>query len=181
MKLLLFKLFATTLVTAILAYPFIDPSLRTGVFASVAPVGILGVLALTTLFLLAVALYCRSLQHCLQLVQPEARAVNPKSVWFMFLIPYNFVEDFFIINNINKSLRIEARINPRLSALKSVGALSGFGWCTAQIVSLLPNHIGEAASVVAIIFWVMHWRLIARVNKLLSVANPRISLAPSEG
>lgn len=181
MRLLLFKLLATTLVAATLLYPFIEPNLRVGVIASLEAIGLLEALMLTTIFLSAVALYCRTLQRCLQLIRPEVRTIRPRSVWYMFLIPYNFVEDFFIINNVTKSLRAEAQLNSSMLNLKSFGAVSGFGWCTAQIVSLVPTQVGEAASVIALILWIVHWRLITRVNKLLSEGSPRATVTSYRG
>lgn len=168
MKLLLFKIAATVLVTAALLYPFFNPEIRSGVFASLDTVGWLPTVALTVLFLTGVALYCLSLQRSLSLVHPACRAAQPRSVWFMFLLPYNFVEDFFIIHNITRSLRLEAQRNSRLDNIRSFGAVSGYGWCTAQIVCLLPNLIGEIASVIALVCWAVHWWFIERINKLLA-------------
>ncbi|WP_027892405.1 hypothetical protein [Calidithermus chliarophilus] len=177
MKLLLFKLAATAAIGAALVYPFVNPDLRSGVLASVERLGWLAVLDLVVIFLVAVALYCRSLQRCLELVRPEARAAAPKSVWLMFLIPYNFVEDFFIIHNVSRSLRAQARTDARLAGFRSFGELSGFGWCTAQIVSLVPSQVGELAGVVAIGLWLVHWRFIAGVNRRLSHAGSEAPLA----
>jgi len=150
MKPLLFKLVATAAVGVALVYPFVNLDRRSGVLASVERLGWLAVV-----FLIAVALYCRSLQRCLELVRPGARAAAPKSVWLMFLIPYNFVEGFFIIHNVSRSLRVQARTDACLAGFRS------FGWCTAQMVSLVPSRVGELAGVVAIGLWLVHWRFIA--------------------
>ena len=89
----------------------------------------------------------------------------------MFLIPYNFVEDFFIISNVASSLRREAQHNIALNSFKSFGTLSGLGWCAAQIVSLLPHEIGSVAGVLTFFLWVIHWRFIRRVNAVLALAE----------
>jgi hypothetical protein len=167
MRLVVLKLLATAGVTLMLALPFVDADARSGVLASVARVGLPALLASVAAFLAAVALYCRSLQTCLERIRPESRMASPRSVWLMFLIPYNFVEDFFIVRNVAESLRAEAAVNPVLGQLRGFGTASGLGWCTAQIISLLPNHVGEAAGAVALVLWVVHWRFIARVNALL--------------
>jgi hypothetical protein len=167
LMLFLLKLVATAGVTLLLSLPFIDADTRAGVLASVARIGLPALLMLIVVFLAAVALYCRSLQSCLELIRPEARAASARSVWVMFVIPYNFVEDFFIVHNIARSLRAEAAVNPVLGHLRSFGAVSGLGWCTAQIISLVPNQIGEVAGVMALVLWVIHWRFIAQVNSLL--------------
>jgi len=167
LKLVLFKTLAAVLITAALVYPFLDPAARSGVFASLEALGWAPVFSIIGAFLTAVALYCRSLQRCLCLVQPKFRAAEPRSVWLMFLIPYNFIEDFFIIKNVASSLKNEARVNPRLDNIKSFGIVSGYAWCSAQLVSLLPNLLGEIAAVVALFFWLVHWRFIWRINNLL--------------
>lgn len=168
MKLILFKTVATTFVAAALSYPFINPAMRSGVLASLEALGWVSVILIAGVLLIAVAFYCRSLQRCLSFVEPTRRAAEPRSVWYMFLIPYNFIEDFFIIRNVARSLENEARLNPRLANIKNFGAISGYGWCSAQLVSLLPNLVGEIAAVVTLFLWLAHWRFIWRINNLLT-------------
>jgi hypothetical protein len=130
--------------------------------------GALGIFALVIIFLVAVGLYCRTLQRCLSLIAAPHRAARPSSVWLMFLIPYNFIEDFFIVNKVASSLRREACTNPGLQAFSRFGSWSGNGWCAAQLLSLLPGSMGEAAGLTAIVLWAGHWHFIANVNRLLA-------------
>jgi hypothetical protein len=37
-----------------------------------------------------------------------------------------------------------------------------------QIVSLIPHEIGSLAGFLALPFWVVHWRLIRKVNRALT-------------
>ncbi|WP_416051894.1 hypothetical protein [Cupriavidus basilensis] len=175
MGLMSFKLCATLLVAVGLLYPFANPDARSGVLASVWQTGWLPVSAVVLAFLAAVGLYCRSLQRCLEQIGPAARAAKPASVWLMFLLPYNFVEDFFIVGNVSRSIRAEAATNARLAGLTGFGFVSGFGWCAAQIVSLLPNAVGELAGGVALLCWGVHWRLVVKVNRLLSAPGERVA------
>ncbi len=168
LKLFIFKLVATGLVTAALLYPFFSPEGRAGVLTALASIGWLSALILVAAFFIGVVLYCRALHRCLSLIPSACRTARPKSVWLMLVLPYNFIEDFFIINNIVRSLRNAARAYPDLGLHKHLGAVSGFGWCGAQIVSLSPNLLGTLASLVGLVLWVIHWRSIARVNRLLS-------------
>jgi hypothetical protein len=130
--------------------------------------GPIGIAAVAGVFLAAVALYCRTLEHCLSLIAPDHRRAEPSSVWLMFLIPYNFVEDFFIVMNVARSLGQEASANPKLHGLRGFGIWSGAGWCTAQLLSLVPGAPGEAAGVAAVVLWAKHWGFIVRVNHLLA-------------
>ncbi|WP_395007244.1 hypothetical protein [Undibacterium sp.] len=139
-----------------------NPTVAGGVIKEVETLGLLGSVVLGTAFLAIVFLYCRDLYRSLSLVRPSARKASPRSVWLMFLIPYNFVEDFFIIVNVANSLRQEAQHNIALRPFKSFGMVPGIGWCAAQIVSLLPNEIGAIAGVLALPLWIAHWRLIGR-------------------
>ena len=168
--LLFIKIGLTVPVTYALAYPLMNPSSVGGVFKEVEALGFFASVTLIVVFLAIIFMYCRDLQRSLSLVSPSARTAFPRSVWLMFLIPYNFVEDFFIIYNVAISLRREAQHNTALHSFKSFGAVSGLGWCAAQIVSLLPHEIGSVAGVLALPFWVIHWRLIRRVNAALAEA-----------
>lgn len=171
MNVFIIKIVLTLLVVAAFSLPMFYPSLGSGFLEEIEVFGVGGTLGILSVFLLLVYFYCKDLQKILELVTPENRASTPKSVWLMFLIPYNFIEDFFIVNNISKSIRCEAKINPALSQLRHFGFYSGIGWCAAQIFSLAPGYIGKTASLFAIVLWVVHWRFIRNTNHLLESAN----------
>jgi len=101
MRLLIIKIFLTFAVGIALTYPFVAPSGSGGVLTEVEALGIGGAIAIVTLFLLAIFFYCRDLQRILELISPASRSAEPRSVWLMFLLPYNFIEDFFIMYNIS--------------------------------------------------------------------------------
>jgi hypothetical protein len=172
-RLFIFKFMATTLVAIVMLYPFWsvagNKAGSNGVLESLGAMGSFATSAIVSAFVLGVALYCRSLHKCLSLVQPSCQAMNPKMVWLMFVPFYNIVEDFFIILNVTHSIEREAQINQRLEVLNSFGRVSGFGWCIAQVAALFPSFLGEAAGFIALIFWVIHWRLITKVNSLLMI------------
>lgn len=166
--LLALKLCLTIPVALGLGLPFISPTASGGVLRELAAVGIVGSLAIGLLFLPLVYLYCRDLHTTLSLIHPRARAASPRSVWLMFLVPYNFIEDFFIVLNVTRSLQRESSQNAVFGQFRNFGALSGIGWCLAQIVSLLPNDIGLIAGLAATPLWILHWRRIRQANALLS-------------
>jgi hypothetical protein len=177
----LVKIALTLPVAYALAYPFLNPTVEGGVFKEVMMLGLVGTLVTAIVFLTLIFLYCRDLQLSLSLVSPEARQASPRSVWLMFLLPYNFVEDFFIVTNVAVSLRKESEYNSALQLFKSFGLVTGLGWCTAQIVSLLPNAVGSVAGMLALPFWIIHWGLIRRVNASLKAAiktNPASQQRP---
>jgi hypothetical protein len=167
----LFKIAPTIPVAYALTYPFLHPTVAGGVLTEVTMLGWGGTFAIAIGFLVLVFLYCRDLQLSLSLVSPAAQQAEPNSVWLMFLFPYNFVEDFFIVANVAGSLRKEAERNSKLQSFKSFGLVTGLGWCTAQIVSLLPNAVGSVAGMLALPFWIAHWVLIRRVNASLAAEN----------
>lgn len=119
-------------------------------------------------FLGMVALYCRDIQICLELVSPENRKMSPKAAWRMFLLPFNFIEDFFIVINLSNSIEAEARVNPKLAALKDFGMVSGIGWSIAQILSFIPNDIGQVAGLLGFVLVLVHWIFIRKINTLLA-------------
>lgn len=171
--LILLKILLTIPVAYALVYPFLHPSVSGGIFKEVQLLGGVGGIVFIGVFLSLVFLYCRDLYHTLQLVHPTARTATPRSVWLMFLLPYNFIEDFFIVTHVAHSLQREAQTNVALHPFNSFGMVSGLGWCAAQLVSLLPNVIGSMAGFIALLLWVIHWRLIRRVNAALRSANSK--------
>lgn len=150
-----------------LAYPFVRPDIAGGILGELRIFGPVGSLVAIAAFLLLVLLYALDLIKSLHLVSPASRKAVPNSVWFMFALPYNFIEDFFIVSNVAKSLKAEAAVNPALASFKSFGMISGLGWCAAQVISLIPNRVGSVAGLVAIGFWIWHWVFIRRVNSAL--------------
>jgi hypothetical protein len=166
---LIVKIILTVVIVLAAAYPYLDSSMNTDstlntIFYSNLTVGIL----VMVVFFISVGFYCKTLQTCLELIHPECQAARPKSVWLMFLIPYNIIEDFFIIINVSKSIEAEAKRNASLSMVKEFGIVSGIGWCIAQILSFIPNIIGQIAGLVGLVLWVAHWRFIANINRLLA-------------
>lgn len=171
MNILVLKLALTLLVVVAFALPFFYPSLGSGFLEELEILGVGGALLTLTIFLVFVFFYCKDLQKTLEMIEPEHRVASPKSVWFMFLIPYNFVEDFFIVRNIAVSIKNEAKNNLALKELRYFGLYSGIGWCTAQILSLAPSYLGKTASIIAIVLWVIHWKFIRKTNKRLGSAD----------
>ena len=155
-----------------LVYPFFDPTLQGGILGEMQLLGPAGSLLVAVGFLVLVFFYARDLKRVLQQVSPTARQASPNSVWFMFLLPYNFIEDFFIVAIVANSLAREARSNPALAAFRSFGMVSGLGWCAAQLVSLIPNLMGSIGGLVAIVLWIWHWQFVRRAgNALLRAAT----------
>ena len=163
-----------------LAYPLIYPSKDGGVLREMEMLGTIGAIVVIAVFLALVYAYASDLRTTLKLVDRESRVAEPNSVWLMFVLPYNFIEDFFIISNVAKSLEAESRINPALSGLRSFGRISGIGWCVAQVVSLIPDTIGSIAGAVAAVLWIWHWVFVRRANKMLAGSRVSGAALPSQ-
>jgi hypothetical protein len=85
----------------------------------------------------------------------------------MFLIPFNFVEDFFIVIHLAHSLEIERKQNPKLAKVRDTGLYTGIGWSLAQVLSFIPSSIGQIAGLIGMLLMIYHWITISRINKLL--------------
>lgn len=168
MRLFLIKLALSLPVAATMLYPFATPEGRAGVLASLTSLGWWTFGAILAVFLLAIALYCVTLQRLLERAAPENRAMAPRGVWLMFVPFYNIIEDFFIIRGVTETLRREAATNPALAGTRSFGAFSGYGWCVAQVLALIPNSLGEGAALVALLLWLWHWGTVWRIARQMA-------------
>ena len=162
------RLLLTVLLVAWAVLPYLDASANENILGEIHKLGIVPMVAIIGAFFIMVACYCRTLQTCLALIKPENRKAAPASVWYMFALPFNFVEDFFIVINLANSIETEKNRNSRLSGVSDFGMTSGIGWCIAQLLSFIPNVIGQIAGLAGMVLVVIHWRQIARINKQLT-------------
>jgi hypothetical protein len=136
-------------------------------FSEATSLRILASLSLIAVFFVLVGFYCKTLQRCLTLIRMENRKAKPRSVWFMFAIPFNFIEDFFIVINIANSIEEEKKSNKSLIGITDFGMVSGIGWSIAQIMSFIPNIVGQIAGALGLVLVVYHWIQISKINRLL--------------
>lgn len=141
-------------VLALLTQPLWAPQWGAGMLGEIAALGPWGSIAAIAGFFGLVALYVRTLAQLLVPVPPAARARSPRSLWLMFAIPLNFVEDIEIVRDIATSLRAERRLAPR-----AIGwwQAMGLGWCALQIISLAPTEVGVAGGGLGLALWAAHW------------------------
>ncbi|WP_435299000.1 hypothetical protein [Timonella sp. A28] len=152
-------------VTALLTQPLWAPQWGAGILGEIAAFGPVGSVIAMTIFFGLVALYCQSLKRLLEATRPEARSRTPRSIWLMFAIPFNFVEDFFIVADIHSSMRNDGRTaQPALR----LWHLLGMAWCILQIGSLLPGTIGVTTGTLALIIWAWHWIYTALIHRKLA-------------
>jgi len=161
------RLALTTILVVWAILPYIDNSSNESVLGEIFKVGILPSVLIIFSFFVMVAFYCRTLQKCLTLIKPENRKAKPKSVWYMFAIPFNFVEDFFIVINIANSIEEEKKSNSNLNGISDFGMISGIGWSISQVLSFIPSMVGQVAGLVGMILVIYHWTLVVKINKLL--------------
>lgn len=157
----------SALVLLIAIFPYIHSSDGSGSLDLITSVGTVGIILLLIVFLVSIAFYCQALERCLSLITPSNRKAAPRSIWYMFLLPFNFIEDFFIMINVSRSIEAEAKMNQKLSSIKDYGMITGLGWCIAQIMSLFPDLGGQIAGSLALVLWILHWRFIYKVNNML--------------
>jgi hypothetical protein len=158
----------TAFLVAWAVLPYIDNSSNESVLGEIFKVGVLPSILIIGAFFIMVAFYCRTLQKCLTLIKPENRKAMPKSVWYMFAVPFNFVEDFFIVINIASSIEEEKKSNIKLKDISDFGMVSGIGWSISQVLSFIPNIVGQMAGLLGMILVIYHWTQIARINRQLA-------------
>lgn len=160
------KVIGTALVTVLLTYPLWAPQWGQGILGEFWAAGMPGGLIAVLVFFGLVALYCRGLQRTLMLTGHA----NPASVWWMFAIPYNFTEDFFIVRNVSVSLagRMSDGFVRRWTVV-------GYAWCAFQILSLFPGIAGYVGGAIAIPLWIGHWAMTSFANNRLAVADRAVA------
>ena len=163
------KLLATAMVTVLIVSPWWWSGSDGGILRELALLGAWGSVAVGAAFFALVACYCRLLQRTLERIAPAHRTASPRSVWWMFAIPYNFVEDFVIVGNVASSLRAAAAARP--GALRR-WLLLGWAWCALQILSLLPGELGMTTGALALLAWLAHWVFTARLHARLPAVSP---------
>lgn len=164
----LVRLTLTGLLVAWAVMPYFENSTNDSVLNEIFRIGILPSFLIIGAFFMMVGFYCSTLQRCLTLIRPENRKTKPTSVWYMFAIPFNFVEDFFIVIHLANSLAEEKKTNSRLKDISDFGMISGIGWSIAQVLSFIPNYVGQIAGLLGMVLVIYHWTQIAKINKLLA-------------
>lgn len=162
------KILLTTILVVWAAQPFISVTDENSILSEIHKIGVIPSILIMLSFFVMVAFYCRTLQRCLTLIKPENRKAKPSSVWYMFAIPFNFIEDFFIVINIANSIEEEKKSNIKLKNVSDVGMVSGSGWSIAQVLSFIPNSVGQIAGLLGMVLVIYHWFQISRINRLLS-------------
>ncbi|SDF58237.1 hypothetical protein [Cellulophaga baltica] len=165
------KIVITALLLLIAIKPYFEKGQIPGGLSEFENLGLIPSIILIITFFTAIAFYCKSFQTTLNLIKIENRTRKPKSVWYMYLIPFNFIEDFFIIIDISNSLKSEMKSNENLKKFGDFGLTLGIGWSVAQIFSLIPNMAGQISGFVGLILWIIHWSLIGKINKVLKNSN----------
>ncbi|WP_329093631.1 MULTISPECIES: hypothetical protein [unclassified Streptosporangium] len=174
------KTVGTVLSAILLSYPFWAPEWGLGILGEIGALGMPGGLIAIAVFFGLVALYCRALQRTMTLIGPEARTASPASVWWMFAIPYNFTEDFFIVRAVSTSLAASTTAGTRVrGGFVRWWTVIGYGWCAFQILSLFPGTAGYVGGAIALPLWAAHWIMTGRVNRRLATRQPAVPLTES--
>jgi hypothetical protein len=164
---LLVRISLTIILVLWAVFPYYDNSVPNPQIEILKSLGTLILTLLVSGFLGLVTIFCKDIQTCLELINPNNRKMSPKSTWFMFLMPFNFIEDFFIVINLSNSIEAEAQTNPKLQSIKDFGMVTGIGWSIAQILSFIPNTVGQIAGLLGIVLVVLHWIFIKKIIALL--------------
>ena len=131
------RITGTLAVSALIWWSLATPD--QGILREVRALGPLGAGITVAIFLALVAAYARDLHLLMRAIPHGARTASPASVWWMFLIPYNFTEDFFIIATVTTSLERAESSDPALrGAFGRHGRWSGYGWCALQSARWRP-------------------------------------------
>lgn len=165
----LIKTIITALFILIALHPYLEGG-QVGGLSELQSLGLIPSIGLIVVFFTAIAFYCKELQNTLELIKTENRTRKPKSIWYMYLIPFNFIEDFFIVIDLSNSLKNEMKTNEKLNNFGDFGLTLGIGWSVAQIFSFIPNLAGQISGLIGIILWIIHWVLIKKINTVLKTS-----------
>lgn len=158
-------LLLTIPVVVLLTQPLWAPQWGLGILGELTALGPWGAIAAVAVFFGLVALYCRSLQRLHDAVPLRLRRRSSRSIWLMFALPLNFVEDFFIVADIGAALAQTGLPRQRVRLWSTLG----HGWCALQIASLLPGPVGVGCGLLALIAWIAHWALTRSLRAQLTL------------
>lgn len=168
---ILIKLVLTALLVWWVALPLVEQSPGNNVLSEILATGIVESILIIAAFFIMVAFYCRTLQKCFSLIQPQNRKAQPHSVWYMFALPFNFIEDFFIVINLANSIEAEKKTNQKLDHVKDNGMVTGISWSIAQLMSFIPNIVGQTAGLLGMLLVIVHWIQVAKINRILGSSS----------
>lgn len=168
---LIIRITLTALLVVWAITPYWNKPSNESALGEIMSIGVLGSAIIMSSFFVFVAFYCRTLQKCLNLIKPENRKAKPTSVWYMFAIPFNFVEDFFIVIHLANSIEEEKKTNKKLGNISDFGMVSGIGWSIAQVMSFIPTIVGQVSGLIGMILVIFHWVQIAKINRLLKAVD----------
>lgn len=117
-------------------------------------------------FLIPFIFYLIALQNTLEVIRPENRKMEPGMVWLSLIPLFGLIWQFFIVNNLADSLRLELdKKNGPVEELKTVQNL-GLAYCILFCCSPIP-FLGVLTSIAGIVCWIMFWMKINTFRNML--------------
>ena len=116
--------------------------------------------------------YLLTLHKTLSLCSRDSRSMEPGLVWLLLIPFFNMIWHFFVVTAISKSLHREF-VKRNIGADPTPGRGVGLAMCVLFAATIIP-HLAVAATLVAIICWIVYWVKIAGYSAALR-------RAPTEG
>jgi Domain of unknown function (DUF4328) len=145
--------------------------------------GLLGLALLLLLFgfLLVFVFFLIALQKALSAVSEENRKMPPGQVWLLLIPLFNIVWAFIVVTKLADSFSAEfERLNISYPEARPTFGI-GITYCILGICSMLPEPLGDIASLASFVCWIIYWIKVNECRKLIDANRDNMMLDAERG
>ncbi len=131
---------------------------------------VFGIILLPTIF------YLITLQNTLHQVKFENRKMQPGQVWLCLIPLFGVIWQFFVVNGIADSLRLEFQQRNIKVDEERPGSGIGMAYCILECCSIIP-FVGFLTSLPAFVCWIIYWVKISNYKATLQYSQTSQTVA----
>ena len=108
------------------------------------------------LAIIPVIFYLKTLQKTLEIISVENQKMKPGLVWMVFIPGFGIVWQFFIVNKLAESLKLEFEKKEIHVSERWPGKSTGMTLCILSCCAMIP-YLGILIGIVCLVFWIIYW------------------------
>lgn len=115
--------------------------------------------------------YLVTLQRTAEIISPESRRLQPKSVWLLLIPLFNFVWHFIVVSRLSASIKNEC-LRLQVTTTESrptyiVGMASMIAYLAGVPLRMVIPITGALGSLAAYACWIIYWVDVNKYRKLI--------------